>query len=79
MLQSCFGRIAISHDWVDGFQISQSLLVRKACEHILQLDRFHNSCKQKFSVSKCPKTVLFGQFHNTGTVCSGLHVESITN
>ena len=37
-------------------------------EHILKLSRFHNSCKQNFPVTKWPKTVLFVQFHNTGTV-----------
>ena len=68
MLQSCFLKIAISKDWVDVFQISQSLWVRQACGHILKLSRFHNSCKQNFCVTKCPKTVLFVQFHNTGTV-----------
>ena len=71
MLQSCFLWIAISQDWVDVFQISQSLWVRQACGHILKLSRFHNSCKQNFCVTKCPKTVLFVQFHNTGTVSQG--------
>ena len=68
MLQSCFLWIAISQDWVDVFQISQSLWVRQAYGHILKLSRFHNSCKQNFCVTKCPKIVQFVQFHNTGTV-----------
>ena len=68
MLQYCFLKIAISQDRVDVFQISQSLWVRQACGHILKLSRFHNSCKQNFCVTKCPKTVLFFQFHITGTV-----------
>ena len=74
MLQYCFLKIAISQDRVDVFQISQSLWVRQACGHILKLSRFHNSCKQNFCVTKCPKTVLFVQFHNTGTVNSLFHV-----
>ena len=73
MLQSCFLKIAISQDRVDVFQISQSLWVRQACGHILKLSRFHNSCKQNFCVTKCPKTVLFVQFHNTVTVLTKTH------
>ena len=42
--------------------------VRVACRHISKLSRLHNSCRQRFSVTKCPKTVLFGQFHRTVTV-----------
>ena len=34
----------------------------------MKLSWFHNSCKQNFYVTKCPKTVLFFQFHITGTV-----------
>ena len=37
-------------------------------EHILKLSWFHNSCQQNFCVTKCPKTVLFFQFHIPGTV-----------
>ena len=70
MLQTRFHKIAISQDWVDVFQIFQSLWVRQACWHILKVSRFYNSCKQNFHVTKCPKTVLFVQFHNTGTVDS---------
>ena len=68
MHQSCFLKIPISQDWVDEFQISQSLWVRKALGHILRLSRFHNSCKQNFCVTKTPKIHLFFQFHITGTV-----------
>ena len=66
--QSCFLKIPISQDWLDEFQISQSLWVRKALGHILRLSKLYNSCKQNFCVTKCPKTVLFVQFYNTGTV-----------
>ena len=69
MLQSCFIQIAITQDWVDGFWISQSLWVKEALGNILELSRFHNSCKQKFCATKCPKTVLFEQFHICMTVC----------
>ena len=70
MHQSCFLKIGISQVWVDGFQISQSLWVREALGHILNLSRRHNSCKQNFCVTKSPKIHLFFQFHITGTVCS---------
>ena len=64
-----FLEIAISQHWVEVFQISQSLLVRKALGHILKLNRFHSSCKQNFCVTKFSKYVhLFFQFHITGTV-----------
>ena len=69
MLQSCFLQIAISQDWVNGFWISQSLCVKEALEHILNLSRLHNSWKQMFCVTKCPKTVLFYQFHSWVIVC----------
>ena len=72
MLQSSFIQIAISQDWVYGFWISQSLWVKEALVNILKLSRFHNSCKQKFCATKCPKTVLFEQFHicmTVGTIC----------
>ena len=68
MLQSCFLQIAISQDGDDGFQISQSLWVKQALEHILILNRLHSRCKQSFCVTKCPKTVLFQQFHICMTV-----------
>ena len=68
MLQSSFIQIAISQDWVYGFWISQSLWVKEALVNILKLSRFHNSCKQKFCATKCPKTVLFEQFHICMTV-----------
>ena len=68
MLQSCFLQIAISQDWVDGFQISQSLWVKQALEHILIIYRLQSPCKQIFCVMKCPKTVLFQQFHICLTV-----------
>ena len=68
MLETCFLKIAISQDWVNEFQISQSLWVREALEHILRLSRFHNSCKHNFCVTKTPKIHLFFQFHITGTV-----------
>ena len=32
--------------------------VREACDHIQSLSRVHNSCKKKFYVTKCPKTVV---------------------
>ena len=70
MHQSCFLEIGISQVWVDGFQISQSLWVREALGHILNLSRRHNSCKQNFCVTKSPKIHLFFQFHITGTVHS---------
>ena len=70
MLETCFLKIAISQDWVNEFQISQSLWVREALEHILRLSRFHNSCEQNICVTKTPKIHLFIQFHITGTVPS---------
>ena len=48
----------------------------KACgsrRHILKLSWFHNSCQQNLCVPKCPKTVLFFQFHIPGTVGNPLH------
>ena len=70
ILQSCFLQIAISQDWVDGFQISQRLWVRKTCEHILKLSWFHNSCKHNFYVIKTPKTHLRLYSHSAVTVCT---------
>ena len=40
----------------------------KACGHILNLSRVHNSCKQKFYITNCPKKVLFVQFQFLLTV-----------
>ena len=68
MHPSSFIQIAISQDWVNGFWISQSLWVKEALGHILKQSGFHNSCKQKFCVTKRPKTVLFEQFHICMTV-----------
>ena len=73
MVESCILQIAISQDWVDGFQISQRLWVRKTCEHILKLSWFHNSCKHNFYVIKTPKTHLRLYSHSAVTVCTCVH------
>ena len=69
MLETCFLKIAISQDWVNEFQISQSLWVREALEHILRLSRFHNSCKKFFVSQKLPKFSYFFSF-----ILQGLYV-----
>ena len=43
-------------------------MCRSTLEYILKLLWFHNSCKQNICDTKCPKTVLFFQFHITRTV-----------